>query len=83
MKAVVASYNYIWSYPAKMDTDIFNIYLIVGTSKGSNVFSSFKSIGTEIRPKEKNEDVKYNMKQHLQFILTYLFNTCTNMIHVQ
>lgn len=73
MKAVVTSYNYIWNYPAKMDTDIFNIYLIVGTSKGSNVFSSFKSIGTEIRPKENIEDKKkcfqINMKQHLQPIL--------------
>jgi len=53
MKAVVTSYKFIWNYPAKMDTDIFNIYLIVGTSKGSNVSSSFKSIGTEIRPKDK------------------------------
>lgn len=41
------------------DADKFSIYLIVGTSNGSNVLSSLRSIGTEIRPKDGIENSKW------------------------
>lgn len=46
-----------------MDANKFSFYLIVGTSKGSNVSSSLRSIGTEIRPKDNIENSEYVTSQ--------------------